>query len=207
MTDAKLKSYADRIDRLEEEKKAIGGDVKDVYVEVKAAGYLPKALRKVLAERRKKTDAELEAEVERYRAALGMASYRDVSAALGVSKSKLHRLVPRKTNGTPKVDVITPPEVAALPTHDRETGEINKEVDDDAGLVTQPASEVARAAPPTPASKPDLFQRITGAFQPRSAEPENVVAMDPKPLRDGHREGDSADDDLVIPAFLRRVPA
>lgn len=35
----RLKSFADRIDRLEEEKKGIGGDIKDVYTEVKSAGY------------------------------------------------------------------------------------------------------------------------------------------------------------------------
>lgn len=130
MTDTKLKSYADRIDRLEEEKKAIGGDVKDVYTEVKAAGYNTKALRKVLADRRKKTDAQMEADMEIYRAALGApgATYRSVADKLGMTKSKLHRLVPNRKNGTSKVDVISPPEVAALPAtppHDPETGEIN----------------------------------------------------------------------------------
>lgn len=100
MTDEKLKSYADRIDRLEEEKKGLTGDVRDIYTEVSSAGYNAKALRKVLAERRKKTDDELAADIELYKAALGISSYRAVSAALGVSKSKLQRLVPKSSRGT-----------------------------------------------------------------------------------------------------------
>lgn len=98
MADAKLSSYADRIDRLEEEKKAIGGDVKDVYSEVKSAGFNPQALRKVLAERRKKRDAQLEADIDTYKVALGMALVRDEGLSLraaekisGASKSSIHR--------------------------------------------------------------------------------------------------------------------
>lgn len=119
--DLKLNSYADRVDRLEEERKALGVDVREVFVEVKSAGYNPKALRKVLAERRKKTDEEFEAEVEAYRAALGIATYRAVADRLGVSKSKLQRLVPRKKNGTdapphtPDGVILPPPADGGVP--------------------------------------------------------------------------------------------
>lgn len=111
---ARLKSFAERIDRLEEEKKAISGDVKDVYTEVKSAGYNAKALRKVLADRRRKSDDELAADMELYRAALGVpgATYRAVAEQLGVTKSKLQRLVPRNQNGT---------------DHDPATGEVIEE--------------------------------------------------------------------------------
>lgn len=104
MSDKRLKSFADRLDNLEDERKAIGGDIKDIYTEVKSAGYNAKALRKVLAERRRKTDAELDADVELYRAQLSIpgASLRSVAAQNGISKSKLQRLVPRERNGTPE---------------------------------------------------------------------------------------------------------
>lgn len=97
MTDQRLKSFADRIDALEEERKGVVGDIKDVFVEVKSAGYNPKALRKVLAERRKKTDATFEAELELYRAALAEpgATYRSVAEKTGASKSKLQRRMRR----------------------------------------------------------------------------------------------------------------
>jgi uncharacterized protein (UPF0335 family) len=47
MTD--LKSLADRINRLLDEKAGIGADIGDIYQEAKSAGYVPKVLRKVIA--------------------------------------------------------------------------------------------------------------------------------------------------------------
>lgn len=48
-----LKSIVQRIERLEEEKRTISGDIKDVYAEAKANGYDIKVLRKVIALRRR----------------------------------------------------------------------------------------------------------------------------------------------------------
>jgi len=45
---ARLKSFVDRICRLEEEKKALGEDVKDIYSEAKSTGFDTKILRKVV---------------------------------------------------------------------------------------------------------------------------------------------------------------
>jgi uncharacterized protein (UPF0335 family) len=69
-----LKSLVERVERLEEEKKAIAGDIKEVYAEAKANGYDVKILRKVIAIRKKDAAqrAEEEALVETYMAALGM---------------------------------------------------------------------------------------------------------------------------------------
>jgi uncharacterized protein (UPF0335 family) len=98
----RLKSFVERIERLEEERKAIGGDVKDVYSEAKGVGYDVKTMRQIVKERSQ--DAadrdEQETLLEVYRAALGMGTYRSVAAQYGISKSKLHRLVPREENGT-----------------------------------------------------------------------------------------------------------
>lgn len=53
MTDGRLKSFIERIETLEEEKKNTTGDIRDVYQEAKGEGYDPKILRKVVALRRK----------------------------------------------------------------------------------------------------------------------------------------------------------
>ena len=69
-----LRLLIERIERLEEEKKAIADDVKDVFGEAKSRGYDTKAIRKILQIRRKKKEEyqEEEAILETYMAALGM---------------------------------------------------------------------------------------------------------------------------------------
>ncbi len=69
-----LRSIVQRIERLEEEKKATADDIRDVYAEAKAVGFDVKALREVI-KRRKKDAAERqehEAIVDTYMVALGM---------------------------------------------------------------------------------------------------------------------------------------
>ena len=69
-----LRLLIERIERLEEEKKAIADDVKDVFGEAKSRGYDSKAIRKILQIRRKKKEEyqEEEAILEVYMQALGM---------------------------------------------------------------------------------------------------------------------------------------
>ena len=69
-----LKSYVARIERLEEEKKALADDIKDVYAEAKAFGFDVKILRKVISMRKQDANerAEQEAILDIYLAALGM---------------------------------------------------------------------------------------------------------------------------------------
>ena len=69
-----LKSIVERIERLEEEKKVIAGDIKEVYAEAKANGFDTKILRKVISLRKKDADErqEEEALLDVYLAALGM---------------------------------------------------------------------------------------------------------------------------------------
>ena len=66
---AGLKSYVDRLEALEEERKAIGGDIKDVLEEAARHEYDPKVLRKVL-QIRKLERAVYEAAEEKLRAYL-----------------------------------------------------------------------------------------------------------------------------------------
>jgi uncharacterized protein (UPF0335 family) len=69
-----LKAFVERIERLEEVKKTIADDVRDVYAEAKATGFDVKALRAIV--RLRKVDAderkEHEAILETYMHALGM---------------------------------------------------------------------------------------------------------------------------------------
>jgi len=55
-----LKSIVERIERLEEEKKTIADDIKEVYAEAKGNGYDIKVLRKVIALRRRDLDERRE---------------------------------------------------------------------------------------------------------------------------------------------------
>ena len=72
----KLKSLVERIERLEEEKKAIAGDIKEVYAEAKGHGFDTKILRKVVSLRKKDAAQrqEEEAVLDLYLAALGMSA-------------------------------------------------------------------------------------------------------------------------------------
>lgn len=69
-----LRSYIERIERLEEEKKSITDDIKDVYAEAKANGFNAKALKEIIKLRAMDKDerAELEATMDLYMHALGM---------------------------------------------------------------------------------------------------------------------------------------
>ena len=70
-----LRAFVERIERLEEEKKSIADDIKDVYGEAKAMGYDAKVMRKVVAIRKQDQNERLEHEaiLDTYLHALGMA--------------------------------------------------------------------------------------------------------------------------------------
>ncbi len=69
-----LRLLIERAERLEEEKKGISEDIKDVFAEAKGRGYDPKAIREILKVRRKKKEEyqEEQAILEVYLQALGM---------------------------------------------------------------------------------------------------------------------------------------
>jgi len=69
-----LRQLVEQIERLEEEKKALSDDIRDVYAEAKGNGYDVKALRQVVRLRKQDKDerAEQEAILETYLQALGM---------------------------------------------------------------------------------------------------------------------------------------
>ncbi len=71
----RLKSFIERVERLEGEKKAIAEDIRDVYSEAKGTGFDPKIMRKIVSLRKmnlEKRREELEL-LELYMSAIGMA--------------------------------------------------------------------------------------------------------------------------------------
>lgn len=73
-TDDRLRLFIERIERLEEEKKGISDDIKDVYNEAASTGYDKKIMRKIVKLRKLSRDARLEEEAltETYKAAIGL---------------------------------------------------------------------------------------------------------------------------------------
>jgi len=69
-----LKAFIERVERLEEEKKAISDDIRDVFAEAKGNGYDVKALRTIVRLRKQDKDERMEQEaiLETYMHALGM---------------------------------------------------------------------------------------------------------------------------------------
>ena len=70
----RLKSFIERIERLEEEKRALSGDIKEVYAEAKGTGFEPKIMRQIIQIRKmdKEEVDEEESLLDLYKRALGM---------------------------------------------------------------------------------------------------------------------------------------
>lgn len=74
VSEAQLRQYIERVERLEEEKRGIADDIKDVYAEAKATGFDVKAMKAVIRLRRMEKNArdEQDALIELYRTTLGL---------------------------------------------------------------------------------------------------------------------------------------
>nr|WP_288959841.1 DUF2312 domain-containing protein [uncultured Sulfitobacter sp.] len=70
-----LRLFIERVERLEEEKKGIADDIRDVYSEAKGQGYDPKIMRQIVRLRKMETHdrQEMEAILDTYKSALGLA--------------------------------------------------------------------------------------------------------------------------------------
>ena len=69
-----LRQYIERVERLEEEKKALMSDIKDIFAEAKSSGFDPKTMRHIIRIRAMDEDvlAEQETLLDTYREALGL---------------------------------------------------------------------------------------------------------------------------------------
>jgi uncharacterized protein (UPF0335 family) len=79
----RLKSFVERIERLEEERKALSNDIKEVYAEAKGTGFDVKIMRQVIRLRRMDKDDldEQDALIDVYKRALGMLPAEESKAA------------------------------------------------------------------------------------------------------------------------------
>lgn len=78
--DTKLKSYIERIERLDEDKSGIASDIRDVFAEAKSSGFDVKTMRQILKLRKMRVNERTEAEymLDLYTRALGMQIELDV---------------------------------------------------------------------------------------------------------------------------------
>lgn len=74
-TAQQLKSIIERVERLEEERKGLGGDIREIYAEAKGNGFDPRILRQIIRLRRMAEADRREQEelLDTYKSALGMA--------------------------------------------------------------------------------------------------------------------------------------
>lgn len=79
----RLRGFIERIERLEEEKRALAGDIREIYAEAKALGFEPKIMRLIIKERRldQAERDEREALLDTYKHALGMLPERPANTA------------------------------------------------------------------------------------------------------------------------------
>jgi uncharacterized protein (UPF0335 family) len=70
----RLRSFIERIERLEEERRVLSADIKEVYAEAKGSGFEPKIMRQIVRLRKKDKDEldEEESLLDVYKRALGM---------------------------------------------------------------------------------------------------------------------------------------
>lgn len=142
--DNRLKSLADRIERLMDERDGIQSDIRDIYAEAKSAGYVPKVLRKAITRKRmdpSKRDEE-DTILDLYEGALTPTMRKAVAmAAKGASAREIETetgidqaTVARSVSLNKKSETDTPaPQGLSLPTAPETTGA--------ATLVVAPASQ------------------------------------------------------------------
>ena len=88
-----LRAFIERVERLQEEKKALADDIKDVYAEAKGIGFDVKIMRKIVSIRKQDHDKRIEEEtiLDTYMNALGML------ADTPLGQAAIERATPRGT--------------------------------------------------------------------------------------------------------------
>lgn len=213
MSDTRLKSLIERIERLIEERQGIAGDIRDIFTEAKSAGYVPKAMRKVIARRAMNAAdlAEEDALIEAYEAAAGAAGVaaKLVAGGATIDEAAAKTGVPRSTVGFLKASGKSN---NSRNLDERETREVQP-----AGTASGDGGCNDRPAPP-PANSSNASPRacVDGASE-SSPEGNNVVPRftttqtatpareTVTPAPEGGLKGLAPSDDLAIPPFLKRV--
>lgn len=205
-----LRALVERIERLEEEKAAISGDIKEVYAEAKANGFDTKVLRKIISLRKMDTNErqELDAMIDVYLAALGMSQ----PSYLDETESTKPGVAPHPAEGSGgELDAGTMPAPVAAPIQEQApgvpTGECKPLTDEteDAGAgaslhlaakssdLATPQTAIAHRSPP--AEQVEGGNPVPSSPSTTSHTPDDEAG----PMPNASTLGD-------IPAFLDRRP-
>ena len=186
MSDNRLKSLADRIERLMDERDGIQSDIRDIYAEAKSAGYVPKVLRKAITRKRMDPDKRSEEDtiLDLYEDALSPSMRRAVQMAKAGATS-------REIETETGIDHVTVTRSVSL----NKKSETPKPEDGDDGITescgAQQGGGVADSAPPVPRADAtalphdtDMGNPITENEAPATpsvgavADDDSIAAMD-----------------------------
>jgi uncharacterized protein (UPF0335 family) len=131
MTDPKLKSLVERIERLMDERDGIASDIRDIYSEAKGVGYVPKVLRKVIARARADQTklAEEETLQDLYEAALDGPTRKALTMAASGATA-------REIESATGIDHVTVSRSVSLVKHEKKAGEPTSVCDGGAPVET-----------------------------------------------------------------------
>lgn len=190
-----LRAFIERIERLEEEKRTIADDIKDIYAEAKGTGFDTKAIRTII-KLRKKDQAEREEEeaiLDTYMAALGMLPLFDTDRSYADAKGDFvttSNASVSKASSAKTADFVTTPSASA--PHTGLSSFPEHEVDASSGSNQSPAPTSSQAGdsagegvlPLSPATHSD---DDVPAFLKRAAEPVlNERCANPDRCKFGH---------------------
>ncbi|WP_457660872.1 DUF2312 domain-containing protein [Sinorhizobium medicae] len=170
-----LRAFIERIERLEEEKKTIAEDIKDVYGEAKSMGFDAKILRKVISIRKQDADerAEQEAILHTYLQALGMIQFDMFEEPEAETSAKLVAQVAtglQTQAGRAALLTVVDIVIEREERFDAETGEI---LDDHTEIATASQGEIESPSATAEASG----AKAGGEDVDRSAERANINAV------------------------------
>ncbi|MQU78420.1 uncharacterized protein (UPF0335 family) [Sinorhizobium medicae] len=170
-----LRAFIERIERLEEEKKTIAEDIKDVYGEAKSMGFDAKILRKVISIRKQDADerAEQEAILDTYLQALGMIQFDMFEEPEAETSAKLVAQVAtglQTQAGRAALLTVVDIMIEREERFDAETGEI---LDDQTEIATASHGEIESPSATAEASG----AKAGGEDVDRSAERANINAV------------------------------
>lgn len=181
-----IKAFVERIERLEEERKAIARDIAEVYAEAKGNGFDRKALKQVVRIRSMDHSArmELEALVDLYLSALGMASSFDAFDDDDERRSHVHVHVREEQ-----------------PNHDPETGEIIETSRHGAGGAEDLAQvATVRASSSAQPLQQDSAEVARGAHNPEVAGSIPAPATTSEPASPPSEIAEPGDRGAVVPS-------
>ncbi|MFO1080834.1 MAG: DUF2312 domain-containing protein [Reyranellaceae bacterium] len=176
----RLKSFVERIEKLNEERKAIGGDIRDVYAEAKGVGYDVPTIRRVVKLREKDAAdlAEEEALLDTYRLALGMEHHGlEEQAEKRVDRrvAEVRRCMKLSNNGQPpRIDAI----MRELGCSSGKASTIRKQCEELLAAAVSISAESTRGENETP------HDPETGEVQPEAPDMGNPISTAPAVSRE-----------------------